>query len=266
MKRVLAAAAALVAGIALAGQAQAAYDNFEAYSPGDIDGLNNGGITYDLDTNASSGTTTVVNDSSYAYEGNQFLRINDPDGDRTYMDAWTLGDVSIDGGRVQFAYRRGVTSYNGLSYMVYGRDGSNNHAFSHAVYMPWNGELGIYQNGSFSSLSYPGNGSGPFIMATDRWYLFTMDSAQNNAGLVTWSLDIKDTSDNSTVVHLNNLTGFTDSAKKLFGWQSFVTNAFDSSIHNIDSYFIGAAPIPEPASLALLVLVGNAFVLRRRRV
>ncbi|MCC6423600.1 MAG: PEP-CTERM sorting domain-containing protein [Phycisphaerales bacterium] len=257
-------AAATLCGVAYAGQAMgAAVDNYESYSPGNIHLADNGDVNYYLDP-ASNGTAVVVNDSSFAYEGNQFLRINDPEDEptngRTYLDAYLAPEVSIDGGRIQFAYRRGETQLNGLSYLVYGRNSANYQSFSHAIYLPYNGTLQLYTNGSFSSLIDPPNA--PTIMATDRWYLFTMDHTQDITGHVTWSLDIKDTSDNSTVAHYDGLSGFTKTNRTLFGTQAIQTNGYLDSIHNFDAFYVGA--VPEPASTALLALCGFALCGRRR--
>lgn len=255
---------ATVCGAAFAAQTfGAAVDNFESYSPGNIHLADNGDVSYYLDP-ASNGTGVVVNDSAFAYEGSQFLRLNDPEDEptngRTYLDAYLAPDIPIDGGRIQFAYRRGVTQLNGLSYLVYGRDSANHQSFSHAIYLPYNGVLQVYTNGSFSSLIDPPNA--PTIMATDRWYLFTMDHTQDNTGLVTWSLDIKDTSDNSTVAHYDGLSGFTKTNRTLFGTQAIQTNGYLDSIHNFDAFYVGA--IPEPASMTLLALGGIALCGRRR--
>lgn len=256
----------LVSGVAVAA---ASIGNITAY----------GGVTQDfengvLGTSPSGWTVTSAGGSTPSPaaqvvsgttpDGGKYLQLSDSNSGSTgalSYATYNTGLVDATGGvTLSFLLRRESGNAN-TDFVIFSRSGGNGGVMQAGIS---SGGF-LYYSDTLTSTNIPRLP----VTTSNVWYRFDITYTANvAAGTSTYSLAVTDTSSNTVLATLTGLSGkaFTagDNNYANIGSVQLKTNNSGTGVVDIDGIAINAVPVPEAASVSLL-LAGGCLLFRRRR-
>jgi hypothetical protein len=237
-----------LAAMAMSAQGYGSYiEGFESMTPADtVNGQSGWAVTLGSTSNA-----TVINDSAAAFAGDQYLQIKATGNDGPTVNSGnspqTLG-VNTNN-EVSYKMRLDLVgaSAGGLNFGLIGNNG--------AVFIAKN----AFQTSG--AISPDGSNYVTPTFSADTWYnvVYDLDSSNN-----TYRFRVIDTTDDSVLVDTTENFLTTDPVTNIYTAQLRM-DGLDGANWMIDNLSIQDAPVPEPATGAVLLIGAGLMALRRRR-